>query len=84
MNLDGTRPKVSTVRLDTEILYQARIAAMGRRITTRTWLEEAITEKLSNPNGVEVPSDDEITREILLHAEDEDEMREIIRRWGKI
>ena len=84
MNLDGTRPKVSAVRLDAEILYRARVAALARRITIRRWLEEAIIEKLSNPYDIQIPSDDDITREILLHAEDEDEMREIIRRWGKV
>ncbi len=82
MNLDRTRSKVSTVRLDSEILYLARVAALARRISVRSWLEEAIIEKLSDRNDSQIPSDDEITREILLHAEDEDEMREIIRRWG--
>ena len=82
MNLDRTRSKVSTVRLDSEILYLARVAALARRISVRSWLEESIIEKLSDHHDVQIPSDDEITREILLHAEDEDEMREIIRRWG--
>ena len=78
----GTRSKVSTVRLDSEILYLARVAALNRRISMRSWLEEAITEKLSHPQDVGGPGyEDEITREILLHAEDEDEMREIMRRW---
>ena len=80
MNLDRTRSKVSTVRLDSEILYLARVAALARRISVRSWLEEAIIEKLSDRNDSQIPSDDEITREILLHAEDEDEMREM---WHK-
>lgn len=83
MNLDRARSKVSTVRLDSELLYQARVAALNCRISIRSWLEEAIAEKLSHPQDIGMSGyEDEITREILLHAEDEDEMREIMRLWN--
>ena len=40
----GMRPN-SSVRVDPDVLYQAKVAAVIRKVTMGKWLEEAILEK---------------------------------------
>jgi len=41
----GMKPNTS-VRVDPDILHQARVAAVIKRMTMGKWLEEAILEKI--------------------------------------
>ncbi len=43
---EGIRPNLS-VRMNPEILHEARVAAVTRKKTLGQWLEEAIMEKIS-------------------------------------
>jgi predicted HicB family RNase H-like nuclease len=42
---EGIRPNLS-IRMDREVLHQARIAAVTQKKTLGQWLEEAIVEKI--------------------------------------
>ena len=42
---EGIRPNLS-VRMNPEVLYQARVAAVVKKKTLGQWLEEAILEKI--------------------------------------
>jgi predicted HicB family RNase H-like nuclease len=42
---EGIRPNLS-VRMNPEVLYQARVAAVIHKKTLGQWLEEAILEKI--------------------------------------
>jgi len=44
---EGIRPNLS-VRMNPEVLHQARIAAVTTKKTLGQWLEEAILEKIEN------------------------------------
>ena len=46
----GIKPNLS-VRMDREILHQARVAAVIRRMTLGMWLEEAVLEKVAREQG---------------------------------
>jgi len=41
----GMKPNVS-IRLDRDVLHQARVAAVTQKKTMGQWLEEAIVEKI--------------------------------------
>ena len=41
----GAKPNTS-IRVDPDILHQARVAAVIKRMTMGKWLEEAILEKI--------------------------------------
>ena len=44
---EGIRPNLS-VRMNPEVLHQARVAAVIHKKTLGQWLEEAILEKIEN------------------------------------
>jgi hypothetical protein len=46
----GIKPNTS-IRIDLDILHQARIAAVTRKMTLGQWLEEAIMEKIEREQG---------------------------------
>lgn len=43
--------KPTSIRIEPEILHQARIAAVTTKKTLGKWLEEAITEKIARDNA---------------------------------
>ena len=45
MKESKSKPNVS-IRIDPEILHQAKVAAVTAKVTLGTWLETAIQEKL--------------------------------------
>ena len=45
MKESKSKPNVS-IRIDPEVLHQARVAAVTAKMTLGTWLEAAIREKL--------------------------------------
>ncbi len=48
---EGIRPNLS-VRMNREVLYQARVAAVIKKKTLGQWLEEAILEKIKREQRV--------------------------------
>jgi predicted HicB family RNase H-like nuclease len=48
---EGIRPNLS-VRMNPEVLYQARVAAVIQKKTLGQWLEEAIQEKIKREQKV--------------------------------
>ena len=48
---EGIRPNLS-VRMNPEVLYQARVAAVIKKKTLGQWLEEAILEKIERAQKV--------------------------------
>jgi len=46
----GIKPNTS-IRVDLDILHQARIAAVTQKKTLGRWLEEAIMEKIEREQG---------------------------------
>lgn len=44
------RPNVS-IRIDPEVLHQARVTAVTAKTTLGQWLEQAITEKIEREKG---------------------------------
>lgn len=46
----GIKPNTS-IRIDLDVLQQARIAAVTRKKTLGRWLEEAIMEKIEREQG---------------------------------
>jgi len=46
----GIKPNTS-IRIDLDILHQARIAAVTEKKTLGQWLEEAIMEKIEKEQG---------------------------------
>ena len=50
MKRNGIRPNTS-IRIDPEVLHQARVAAVTVRKTLGEWLEEAIQEKIQQGEG---------------------------------
>jgi predicted HicB family RNase H-like nuclease len=46
----GSKPNTS-VRVDLEVLHEARIAAVIQRKTLGSWIEEAIHEKIERDEG---------------------------------
>ena len=43
--------RTTSIRIDREALYQARLAGVASRKTLGQWLEEAIREKLDREKG---------------------------------
>jgi len=50
MKLKGIRPNVS-IRINPDVLHQAKVAAVMEKMTLGQWLEEAIQEKIRNTGG---------------------------------
>ena len=47
---EGIKPNTS-IRIDPDVLHQARVAAVTVRQTLGQWLEEAILEKIEREKG---------------------------------
>ena len=45
MKESKSKPNIS-IRIDPEVLHQAKVAAVKAKMTLGTWLEEAIREKV--------------------------------------
>ena len=50
MKRSGIRPNIS-IRIDPNVLHQARIAAVTAWLTLGQWLEQAILEKIEREKG---------------------------------
>jgi predicted HicB family RNase H-like nuclease len=52
MEKGKAKPNVS-IRIDKEILYQAKVAAVSNKMTLGDWLEEAVNEKIKRDDTIQ-------------------------------